>query len=103
MGIGLNDIFTSQTAKSIITAEGGPASPATVQSTELALAGVLKNGLEASQYFDQGCRMDLRLAAPEEIALMRKRWMDKSGLEPELEVAFTDDQLSVLFRLSECG
>ena len=67
------------------------------------MTGVVKNTLKVNQYFDQGCKMEVRPITPLEIKGMRQLWMDKYRREPSRDVQYTDNQLSVLCRLSEAG
>ena len=66
--------------------------------------GIVKDSLKVAQYFDQGCKSkEVRPAPPEIIDEMRARWEQANGSEPVAELQFTDNQLSVLYRLNHAG
>jgi hypothetical protein len=65
--------------------------------------GVAKNTLKVSHFFDQGCRLEVKPIEPEEIMKMRARWQSQMWLPPQKHLNPTDNQLSVLKRLSDLG
>ena len=66
-------------------------------------AGIAKNTLKVSHFFDQGCRLEVKPIESEEISKMRTRWQSQMWLHPQKHLNPTDNQLSVLKRLNDLG
>ena len=61
------------------------------------------NGLRVKKYFDQGSALVVEPVEEEKLLVMRARWSNLMGAEPEDSNDYTDEQLSVLYRLTERG
>ena len=105
----ITDIFAASTLAVVLPTAASPAHGAAPSASTTAgdvplSEGFVKDSLKVAQYFDQGCKSkEVRPVAPEAIDEMRARWEDTNGTEPVAELQYTDNQLSVLFRLNVAG
>ena len=105
LGMGVSDVFAvKEVAQSPRNEGGSQGSTLAVTGTDQVDNGIVRDVLKVSQLFDQGCKTkEVRPLEEELITEMRDRWVKANGSDPIADLQFTDNQLSVVYRLNGTG
>ena len=107
-GAEVEDVFVKQAPPQPAASSGNPfllaSSASTLAKTVDEDNGIVRDVIKICQVYDQGCKnKEVRPITEENLTKMRKRWFDVNGEDPISELAMTDNQLSVVFRLINIG